>query len=52
VTLVATTGPAWKEFNPDGTSGTGSVLVTVRGERRYRLTLTAATGRIRLTREP
>ncbi len=51
VTGLAMTGPARKEFNPDGTSGGGSDILTCRGGAAYRISLTTATGRIRLYRE-
>lgn len=50
VTGVRMTGPARKEFNPDGTCSTGSLLLTG-GGRSWRISLTSATGRVRIYRE-
>lgn len=51
VTQVAVLGPELKEFNPDGTSSGGSVRISCRDGRAWRITLTPATGRLRLHRE-
>jgi Tfp pilus assembly protein FimT len=44
-------GPAIMEFNPDGTSTSGSVLLSWPGRSSWKVTTTAATGRIRVARE-
>jgi prepilin-type N-terminal cleavage/methylation domain-containing protein len=48
---LAVTGSLIKEFNPDGTCSTGSVILTRPGGCTYRISLTSATGRVRLYRE-
>jgi prepilin-type N-terminal cleavage/methylation domain-containing protein len=45
------TGSEVKEFNPDGTCSTGSIIISGPGGRTYRISLTPSTGRIRLYRE-
>ncbi len=48
---VSFSGSSVKEFNPDGTSSSGFVVIRCSGGRIYRLTLTPAIGRIRIYRE-
>lgn len=47
---LAVAGPAEKVFNPDGTCSIGSLTLRGSGGEVYRLTLAAATGRVRLYR--
>ncbi len=51
VRQVSILGPPVKEFNPDGTSVSGSILLVCRDGRAWRLTLTPSTGRARIYRE-
>ncbi len=50
VTAIRMIGPIRKEFNPDGTCSTGSILLSG-GGRSWRISLTSATGRARIYRE-
>lgn len=51
VKQLSLTGSLIKEFNPDGTSSSGSVIICCVDGHTYRISLTPSTGRIRLYRE-